>query len=123
MSRRHILRYESRHQPVLSRRDFAKRLVRNVLFVGLLIAVSLAGGMAGYHFLEGLSWIDAFLNASMILSGMGPVAQVQTSGGKIFAGFYALYSGLMVIVTAGVLLAPVVHRMLHRFHKESDDGD
>jgi hypothetical protein len=78
--------------------------------------------MAGYHYLEGLPWIDAFVNAAMILSGMGPVSPLQTFGGKLFAGLYALYSGLIVIVAAGVLFAPVVHRMLHRFHLEAEDG-
>jgi hypothetical protein len=123
LSKRHILRYERKHQPLLSRKEFAKRLARNVLIAALLIGLSLLGGMAGYHYLEDLPWIDAFLNASMILSGMGPVSPVQTRGGKLFAGLYALYSGLMVIAAAGILFAPVVHRMLHRFHSETDDKD
>src|SRR5258705_13970511 len=72
--------------------------------------------MAGYHFLENLSWLDAFVNASMILSGMGPLANPQTTGGKLFAGCYALYSGLVVIIVAGVIFAPVFHRFLHKFH-------
>ena len=75
-------------------------------------------GMAGYHGYEGLPWIDAFLNAAMILSGMGPLFQPATPGGKIFAGLYALYAGLIFLVMAGVLLAPVMHRVLHRFHWE-----
>ena len=79
--------------------------------------------MAGYHYLEGLPWIDAFAGAAMILSGMGPLAPLQTWGGKLFGGFYALYSGLVVIVAAGVLLAPVIHRMLHRFHAETDSKE
>ena len=83
-----------------------------------LIAVSLSGGMAGYHLLEGMPWIDAFVNASMILSGMGPVGELKTSGGKLFAGFYALYSGLAAITIAAILLGPVLHRFLHRFHLE-----
>ena len=77
-------------------------------------------GVGGYRLLEGMSWIDAFANAAMILSGMGPLTPLQTWGGKLFAGFYALYSGLMLIVATGVILAPVVHRMLHRFHLETD---
>jgi len=76
--------------------------------------------MAGYHYFEGMEWIDAFANASMILSGMGPLNPLQTSAGKLFAGFYALYSGLALIVAVGILLAPVVHRVLHRFHLEQD---
>lgn len=82
----------------------------------MLIAGSLFLGMAGYHLIEGLSWIDAFLNASMLLGGMGPVNAPLSAGGKVFAGFYALYCGLIVVVTAGVLFAPVVHRFLHKFH-------
>ena len=81
--------------------------------------MSLAAGMCGYHFLEKLPWVDAFLNAAMILGGMGPVDPVKTGAGKIFAGLYALYSGLALITIAGLLLAPVVHRFLHKFHLES----
>ena len=86
-----------------------------------LVLVSLAIGMAGYHGYEGLPWIDAFLNASIILSGMGPLLQPATTGGKLFAGFYALYSGLAVLVIAGVIFGPVVQRFLHRFHLEAKD--
>jgi hypothetical protein len=85
-----------------------------------LVAVSLAVGMAGYHVYEGLPWIDAFLNASMILSGMGPLLSPATTGGKLFAGFYALYSGLAVLVIAAVIFGPIVHRFLHRFHIEAE---
>jgi hypothetical protein len=77
--------------------------------------------MVGYHFFEGVSWMDAFLNASMLLGGMGPVTIPVTSGGKLFAGLYALYCGLAVILVAGVILAPVAHRILHTFHMESRD--
>jgi len=84
-----------------------------------LIAASLFIGMVGYHILEGLNWIDAFLNASMLLGGMGPVNTPATFGGKLFAGLYALYCGLAVILVAGVLLAPIAHRILHRFHMEN----
>jgi hypothetical protein len=83
-----------------------------------LVVASLAVGMAGYHGFEGLSWLDSFVNASMILSGMGPLMSPVTTGGKVFAGVYALYSGFAVLVIAGVMLAPVVHRFLHRFHLE-----
>jgi len=79
--------------------------------------------MVGYHFWEDLARIDAFLNAAMILGGMGPAATIQTAGGKLFAGFYALYSGLVVIVAAGVILAPLVPRMLHKFHAEADEKE
>jgi hypothetical protein len=119
MSKRHLLRFESKHQPLLSRRAFGRRLARNFGAASLLIGVSLLAGMAGYHWLEGMAWIDAFANAAMILSGMGPLAPLQTWGGKLFAGFYALYSGLVLIVAAGIVFAPVVHRLLHSFHVET----
>jgi hypothetical protein len=118
LSKRHILKYEAKHEPLLSRRAFAQRLGRNFAIVVMLIGVSLLAGMAGYHYLEGLPWIDAFANAAMILSGMGPLNPVQTWYGKLFAGLYALYCGLVVIVAAGVLFAPILHRMLHHFHGE-----
>ena len=77
--------------------------------------------MLGYHILEGLSWMDAFLNASMLLGGMGPVNPPVTFGGKLFAGVYALYCGLAVILVAGVILTPIAHRILHRFHMEGEN--
>lgn len=83
-----------------------------------LIAVSLFIGMLGYHFFERLTWIDSFLNAAMLLGGMGPIHQPRTFGGKLFAGLYALYCGLAVLVVAGVTFAPVIHRVLHKFHLE-----
>ena len=81
-----------------------------------VIGVSLFLGMFGYHHFENMTWIDAFVNASMILSGMGPIGELHTSAGKLFAGCYALYSGLALITIAAILLAPVAHRILHRFH-------
>jgi Co/Zn/Cd efflux system component len=88
-----------------------------------VIAASLAIGMAGYHGLERLSWLDSFLNAAMLLGGMGPLAVLQTDAGKLFAGCYALYCGLVVIAVAGIVLAPVAHRVLHRFHLEEEQRD
>ncbi len=82
----------------------------------LLLAFSLGMGMLGYHFLENLSWIDSLLNASMILGGMGPVAPLQTVTGKLFASFYALYSGVILLASVGILVTPIFHRFLHRFH-------
>jgi hypothetical protein len=108
---------------VLPRREFARRLVRNGAAAALLIGVSLGGGMVGYRYTEGMAWIDAFANAAMILSGMGPLSPLQTWGGKLFAGFYALYSGLVVIVAAGIILAPVLHRLLHHFHADVEQRD
>ncbi len=108
-------------KPLAPPRVFLRRLLASGAVGMGLVIVSLAVGMAGYHGYEGLPWIDAFLNASMILSGMGPLLQPVTVGGKLFAGFYALYSGLAVLVIAGVMFGPVVHRFLHRFHIEAKD--
>ena len=102
---------------------FFRRLLASAAVGCILVLVSLAVGMAGYHGYEGLPWIDAFVNASMILSGMGPLMSPVTTAGKLFAGLYALYSGLAVLVIAGVIFAPVVHRFLHRFHVEAEDDD
>jgi len=110
---------ERRHQPVLPRHQFIQRLGRWAAMAAAVVVVSLAAGMCGYHFLERLPWIDALLNASMILGGMGPVDPIKTDAGKIFASFYALYSGLAIISVAGLLLAPIVHRFLHKFHVDS----
>ena len=102
--------------PLLPRRDYLARIARS-LGLGLsIIAICLGIGKVGYHCLERLSWIDAFLNAAMILSGMGPVATLQTNAGKLFAGCYALFSGLALISILGIIMAPVVIRFLHKFH-------
>lgn len=111
--------YEHHAQPVIPAHQFLIRLAHSGIIALALIAVSLFVGMVGYRILEGLSWIDAFLNAAMLLGGMGPVNTPVTFGGKLFAGVYALYCGLAVILAAGVILAPVAHRVLHRFHMES----
>jgi len=108
--------YEHHKQPLASRKVFAQRLTRNGLIGLLLLMFSLGGGMIGYHFLENLSWIDALLNASMILGGMGPVTPLQTNAGNIFASFYAIYSGVILLASVGVLAAPIFHRFLHHFH-------
>jgi len=112
--------YEHRKQPLASRKDFARRLAYNGLIGAMMILVALGIGVLGYHFLEGLSWIDALLNASMILGGMGPVNPLQTTAGKLFASFYALFSGVVFIAAMGVLAAPIFHRFLHHFHLEAD---
>ena len=123
MSKHAFFGFEAKHHPVLPRMEFVKRMARSFGAVAVVIGLSLLAGMAGYHYLEGLPWIDAFANASMILSGMGPLAQLQTFEGKLFAGFYALYSGLIVIVAAGLMFAPALHRMLHTFHFEQGKKD
>jgi hypothetical protein len=113
--------YEHRTKPLLPRKVYYQRLARHAAMGIVIIIVSLGIGMLGYHGLEKLPWIDAFLNAAMILSGMGPVATLQTDAGKLFAGFYALYSGIALITILGVIFAPVIHRFLHKFHLE-DEG-
>jgi len=118
-----ILAFEHRRQAVIPRRRFLLRLGRAILLWLGLASVGLAIGMTGYAATEGMSTIDAFINASMILSGMGPVNQLNTVGGKLFAGFYALFSGLFVVVASGFVLAPVLHRVLHTFHVEQGKSD
>jgi hypothetical protein len=112
--------YEHHKQPLAKRSVFAKRLALNGVIGLALLIFSLGLGMFGYHFLEGLSWLDSLLNASMILGGMGPVNPLQTSGGKIFASFYALYSGVVLLAAVGILAAPIFHRFMHRFHLAED---
>jgi hypothetical protein len=110
--------YESKSHAPLSRRRFIGRVLRHLALALALAVVSVAIGMAGYEYFEGLPWRDAFLNSAMIAGGMGPVDAPRTNGGKVFAGLYALYSGLVFIATAALLLAPVVHRVMHKFHWE-----
>lgn len=117
-----VHRFEHRRQPLASRRVFLRRMARYLALSGAIILASLMIGIVGYHITEGLSWLDSLLNASMILGGMGPVNAVQTTAGKVFASFYALFSGMILLVAVGVLIAPVFHRFLHRFHLEIDDG-
>ena len=116
---RHLFRYEHRSEPLLPWRLFLLRRVgKTAAAAAAVIAISLVLGMLGYRLAEGMGWLDAFLNASMILGGMGPVDPMHSAAGKLFAGIYALYSGLVLVGTAGLLLAPFVHRLLHRFHLE-----
>lgn len=114
--------FEHHNQPLLSFREFIMRLFRHGLLALTLLVGSLGMGILGYHFFESLSWLDALVNASMILGGMGPVNPLLTSAGKIFASFYALYSGMVFLIFAGVMLAPVVHRFLHHFHLMEEAG-
>jgi hypothetical protein len=118
-----MFRYEHRTQQPISKAAFLRRLGHSFLVGCLLISLSLGLGMLGYSCFEGLSLTDSFLNASMILGGMGPVDKMKTEAGKIFAGAYALYSGLAFLVLAGLLFGPVAHRILHRFHYGSDERD
>ena len=114
--------FESKTEEILSRSAFLFRLARSFGVTLLIIAFSLAVGSAGYHVFEGIPWVDALLNAAMILTGMGPVDQMHSVSGKLFATFYALYSGIAFLSIMAVLLAPVFHRALHKFHLD-DEGD
>jgi hypothetical protein len=109
------------HQALVAaaRNAFFRHLLAGVGIAGVLIGASLFAGVAGYHFLEGMTWTDAFVNAAMILSGMGPVTELRTTGAKLFAGCYALYSGLVLILATGIILGPFLRLVLHRFHLES----
>lgn len=118
-----IFNYEKRKQPVASRKVFYARLTRNVLLSLGVVALSLVFGTWGYEHFESMDTLDAFTNASMILSGMGPMDELHTSGGKLFASFYAIASGLMLFALAGLMLAPIYHRILHRFHVDLSDDD
>lgn len=110
--------YEPKAHPLIPRKRFARRVVLHLAIALAVLALSLALGMAGYEYFEHLPWRDAFLNAAMLMGGMGPVNAPKTDGGKLFAGFYALYSGLVFLAAAGLVFAPVLHRLLHRFHWE-----
>lgn len=108
--------YESKAQTPLPGTGFARRLLGHLLAAFTLLALSLGMGMLGYCYFENLSALDAFLNSAMLLGGMGPVNNPLTAGGKLFAGLYALYAGLVFIVTAALIFTPIVHRLLHLFH-------
>lgn len=108
--------YETRKQEPLDRSGFTRRMLLHVFSAAALLGLSLGGGMLGYMAFESLPPLDAFLNAAMLLGGMGPVNAPATPAGKLFAGMYALYAGLVFVVTAAILLSPLVHRLLHKFH-------
>ena len=115
------LRLEHKNSALLPHRAFWGRVCWYALFDLLFLAVSLGIGVAGYHALAGLGWVDAFLNASMILTGMGPVDRLETDAAKIFASFYAVFSGVSFLTFCGVLFTPFYHRFLHRFHLDLGD--
>ena len=115
--------YEHRRDALLPLRSFLGRIVRHLTLSAALVLGSLFIGMLGYVRLEHLSWLDGFLNAAMLLGGMGPVAPLQTAGGKLFAGLYALYSGMVFLVAVGITLAPVLHRLMHKFHLAEGAGE
>ncbi len=115
-----MLDFEHRSDPLLPRRAFLGRLARSAALGFAIVAFSLLIGMIGYHLLVKLGWMDAFLNASMLLGGMGPIDPPKTAAGKLFSGLYALYCGFAVLGIAGVVFAPIFHRFLHRFHLEGE---
>lgn len=113
--------FEHHSEGLLPRRAFALRVARFGAVSGAIVGISLAFGAAGYHVFGGLPWVDALLNAAMILTGMGPVDRMETTSGKLFATFYALYSGVAFLSTVAVLLAPIAHRFLHALHVSADE--
>ncbi len=108
--------YEPKDQPPIPSVSFARRLAVHLGLAACLLLASLSAGMVGYVSLEHLSWMDAFLNSAMLLGGMGPVNLPQTEAGKLFAGIYALYAGLVFIATAALVFTPIFHRVMHHFH-------
>ena len=114
--------FEPRHVPPLPAEAFRARMFRHGFLALLVMAGCLFLGMTGYHFFEGLGWVDAYVNAAMILSGMGPLDPIKTTAGKLFAGTYAIFSGVAFLTTIGFLLAPIAHRLLHKFHFDSKSG-
>jgi hypothetical protein len=115
--------YEHRSDQVAPRLVYLQRLLGSLAMALAVIVVALLIGIAGYHFIAGFNWIDSLLEASMILGGMGPVNQLSNDTAKVFASIYALFSGLVVLALMGIMLAPVVHRVLHKFHVDEKDVD
>ena len=113
--------YEHRHERLLTRAQFVRRVLNHFALGVGAIAVALGIGMAGYHWIAGFNWIEAFLNASMILGGMGPVGNLEGNAAKVFASVYALFSGIVFIAVLGMLLAPFVHRIMHKLHMEESE--
>lgn len=113
--------FEPHTAPLVSRGVFLRRLAVHGGYAAALMVVSVVGGVAGFHDLAGQAPLDALLNTTMLLGGMGPVGEIQSDAGKIFASAYALYAGLVFIGITALLLAPVLHRFMHRFHLEDED--
>lgn len=108
--------FEHKSEPLLSRERFLIRMAKYMSVSGSLILLSLAIGILGYHYLNDLDWLDALLNASMILAGMGPVDTLKNESAKLFASFYAIFSGVVFLTTVAVMLSPIAHRVLHKLH-------
>ncbi len=118
---RNLFHFEKRGEALAPKAKFRSRLAFNITAGSLTVAAALAIGMAGYVYFAGMEPVDAFLNSAMILSGMGPVGELTSDGAKIFAGVYAIFCGLLIFAVAGLILAPVLHRVLHRFHVEEEE--
>jgi len=110
------MKFEHRHQPLAPHHVFVRRLFRFIGYAVIFLSISLSLGVLGYHYICGLSWVDAVLDASMILAGMGPVATIPNDAGKYFASAYALFSGVAFLTTFSIIIAPVLHRIMHRLH-------
>lgn len=112
--------YENRKQKVIPAHKFVKRMLKSIAVGAAIVLICLGCGMVGYHYLEKLAWVDAFAEASMILSGMGPLSPLKTTEGKLFAGIYALFSGVIFLVVVAIIFGPIFHRFFHKFHLEED---
>ena len=119
--KRHWLMYERRNEQLAPRSIFIKRIIASLLVALGVIILALSAGIAGYRFIAGYNWIDSLLEASMILGGMGPVKELPDDASKVFASIYALFSGLILIVLMGIMLSPVAHRVMHKFHVDEED--
>ena len=115
--------YENKNSPLLPKEKFHERLRKNILTACVFLAFSLFIGMAGYHFLGSLSWVDSLLNASMILTGMGPVNALTTDTAKIFASCYSIFSGVAFLTIVAVIIAPIAHRFMHKFHLSEENEE
>ena len=115
--------YEKRKHPLATKKIYIQRLSRSFMLASVFMVGSLLLGVAGYHFIGNLPWIDSLVNASMILGGMGPVDVIKNDAGKVFTSFYALYSGVSFLTAFSILMAPALHRVLHKFHLDHDDKE
>lgn len=123
MTNKNYNSFEKKHQPLATKRVFLQRLLKYALYAFLILALSLAIGTIGYRLYAAISWVDAFLNAAMILTGMGPVTAMPSDGAKLFSAFYAIYSGVAFLTTISILFAPIIHRFLHLMHVEDNEND
>jgi hypothetical protein len=118
-----MLRFERHHEPIAHPVLFLRRMLGSFVAAGAILLTSLLFGVVGYHATAGLGWLDSLLNASMILAGMGPVSPLDEPAAKLFASFYALYSGVVFVIASGIFVAPALHRLLHQLHLERDGAD